>query len=405
MRTRRDQPTLEITRLILQESFQSFQSNSNFEVSAALATYGFFAFLPLLFFLGYLFGNFPIFSKKFAHGIDHLVIMMFPRTEHLITQDLYFFTPHKVAWAIIGLSLVVVSVMSLTGTLRSAFNRIFRMVPTASLIKTHMENLRAAVIMVLLFFLLILGGTLFLHFLGNFFRTGNVISEIIPAFTGAVLFMLVLYKTFLPMRLDSRKLLIASFLSAGLIVVMREIFSAFLQYNPGFGEAFGALKTLFIMVTWVYYCFLVILFGAELMVNIGKKEALLLKGLFLNREPSSKSLGQWMSRFVQEYEAGTVIFKQGEMGDRMYYLLSGSVHIIGNQGLLRTMRQGDYFGEMSMLLNSPRTATVRVAEEGAQLIILSRKNFELILRDNPEIVFSILKEMTHRLKNATSQGL
>jgi YihY family inner membrane protein len=405
MRTHRDQPTLEITRLILKESFQSFQSNSNFEVSAALATYGFFAFLPLLFFLGYLFGNFPIFSKKLAHGIDHLILLMFPRTERLITQDLYFFTPHKVAWAVIGLFLVVVSVMSLTGTLRSAFSRIFRVFPNTSLIKTHMANLRAALIMVLLFILLILGGILFLHFVGNFFNAGSTFSEMIPAFAGAVLFMLVLYNTFLPVRLDSRQLLIASLLSAGLIVAMREIFSAFLRYNPGFGEAFGALKTLFIMVTWVYYCFLVILFGAELMVNLGKKEALLLKHLFLNQEDSSKNVGQWMSRFVQEYDAGTVLFKQGEMGDRMFYLLSGSVRVMGDQGILRIMKQGEYFGEMSMLLDSPRTATVTVAEEGARLIVLSRKNFELILRDNPEIVFSILKEMTSRLKDTTNRGL
>jgi hypothetical protein len=186
---------------------------------------------------------------------------------------------------------------------------------------------------------------------------------------------------------------------------MREIFSAFLRYNPGFGEAFGALKTLFIMVTWVYYCFLVILFGAELMVNIGKKEALLLKSLFLNQEDSSKNVGQWMSRFVQEYDAGTVLFKQGEMGDRMFYLLSGSVRVMGDRGILRLMKQGEYFGEMSMLLDSPRTATVTVAEEGARLIVLSRKNFELILRDNPEIVFSILKEMTSRLKDTTNRGL
>jgi membrane protein len=403
MKTNRDKPTLEVTRLILQESFKSFQSNSNFEVSAALATYGFFAFLPLLFFLGYLFGNFPIFSKTLAHGIDHLIFLMFPRTERLITQDLYFFTSHKIAWAIIGLSLVVFSVMSLTGTLRSAFNRIFRTVPTDSPIKTQLENLRAALVMVLLFILLIFGGTLFLHFLGNFFITGSAVSEIIPALVGAFLFMMVLYKTFLPVRLDSRKLLIASLLSAGLIVVMREIFSGFLRYNPGFGEAFGALKTLFIMATWVYYCFLVILFGAELMVNIGKKEALLLKGLFLNREAYSKSPGQWMSRFVQEYDAGKVIFQKGEMGDRMYYLLSGSVRVIGDQGIIRTMGPGEYFGEMSMLLDSPRTATVTVAEEGARLIVLSRKNFELILRDNPEIVFSILKEMTSRLKDITSR--
>jgi membrane protein len=405
MKTRRDKTTLEIISLIFRETFKSFQSNSNFEVSAALATYGFFAFLPLLFFLGYLFGNFPVFSKKLGHGIDHLIFLMFPRTERLITQDLYFFTAHKVTWAIIGLSLVVVSVMSLTGTLRSAFHRTFRHIPAASVLQAQLANLKAAVIMVLLFIFLIFSGTLFLHFLGNLFPRGNILSEIIPGFAGGILFMMVLYKTFLPLSLDSRRLLIASLLSAVLFVLMREIFSAFLQYNPGFGEAFGALRTLFIMATWVYYCFLVILFGAELMVNIGKKEALLLKNLFLSVGDSPQNIGPWMSRFVQEYDPGQVVFEQGEKGDRMFYILSGSVKVMGDQGIIRLMKEGEYFGEMSMLLDSPRSATITVSEEGARLIVLSRKNFEVILRDNPEIVFSILKEMSGRLKDITSRVL
>ena len=51
MKTRREKPALEVARLIFRESVKSFLSNSDMEVSAALATYGFFAFLPLLFFL------------------------------------------------------------------------------------------------------------------------------------------------------------------------------------------------------------------------------------------------------------------------------------------------------------------------------------------------------------------
>jgi len=404
MKTRREKPALEVVRLIFRESVKSFQSNSNIEISAALATYGFFAFLPLLFFLGYLFGNYAIFSKKVVQGIDHLIILMFPRTEQLITKDLYFFTPHKVAWAIVGLSLVLVSVMSLTETLRTSFGRIFRVAPEQSFLKTQLQNLKAALVMVLLFVGLLLGVVLYYHFLENRFSRGRFFSETIPAFIGATLSLAVLYRTFLPRRLSLKQLLTAALLSAGLILVMREIFSVFINYNPGFGEAFGSLKTLFIMILWVYYCFLVILFGAELMVNIGKKEALLLKTLFMGSGASPPRSGRWIGRFIQEYAGGEVVFRQGERGERMFYILSGSVRISGEGGLIRTMGPGEYFGEMSMLLSAPRTATVTATEPATRLVGLSKKNFELILQDNPQIVLSILKEMTRRLKDTSGNN-
>ena len=401
MKTRREKPALEVAMLIFRESVKSFLANSNFEMSAALATYGFFAFLPLLFFLGYLFGNYAVFSTKVVQGIDHLIVLVFPRTEQLITKDLFFFTSHKVAWAAVGLSLVLVSGMSLTDTLRTSFGRIFRVAPEQSFFKTQLQNLKAALIMAFLFIGFLGGVVLYYHFLGNRFERGGFVSETIPAFIGAALSLAVLYRTFLPRRLRLKKLLTAALLSAGLILVMREIFSVFINYNPGFGEAFGSLKTLFIMILWVYYCFLVILFGAELMVNIGKKEALLLKNLFVGSGASPQMPGRWIGRFIQEYAEGEVIFHQGESGERMFYILSGSVRISGQGGLIRIMGPGEYFGEMSMLLSAPRTATVTATEPATRLAALSKKNFELILQDNPQIVLSILKEMTRRLKDTS----
>jgi YihY family inner membrane protein len=399
MKPGREKPALEVTRLILRESVHSFQANSNFEIAAALATYGFFAFLPLLFFLGYLFGNYAVFSKKVVHGIDHLIILMFPRTEHLITKDLYFFTPHKVAWAVVGLSLVLVSVMSLTDTLRTSFGRIFRVTPEQSFLKTQLQNLKAALTMVFIAIGFLLSVVLYLNFLGAPFNQGRFFSEIFPALIGAALSLAVLYRIFLPRRLHVNQVLTAALLSAGLILIMREIFSLFINYNPGFGESFGSLKTLFIMILWVYYCFLVILFGAELMVNIEKKDALLLKALFMGSGATSKTPGKWIGRFIREYSEGEVVFHQGERGDRMFYVLSGSISISREGSLIRTMGPGEYFGEMSMLLAAPRSATVMVTEPTTRLVSLSKTNFELILQDNPEIVLNILKEMTRRLKD------
>jgi len=109
-------------------------------------------------------------------------------------------------------------------------------------------------------------------------------------------------------------------------------------------------------------------------------------------------------RFVKTYNAGDAVFKEGEAGDCMFYILSGSVNIIKNEQVIRVMKQGEYFGEMSMLLNSPRTAAVIVREPDTQLVVISHDNFETILREEPQIALSLLKEMGERLK-ITSENL
>jgi membrane protein len=400
-KTPRGRPDLGTALRILKETAKSFEANGNFEISAALATYGFFAFLPLLFFLGYLFGNYAVFSQKIIQGIDQMVLHMFPRTDRLITRDLYFFTDHRLVWAVFGLSFVIVPVMTLTDTLRTSFDRIFRYTPEVPFLRARLQNLRSALYVVLLFVVFIPGEIFYTRVFGPPGQAGKFLAETIPVFSGAFLFLLVLYWTFPPLRLTRRQLLTATILSAALLLAMREIFSIFISFSPGFGEAFGALKTLFIMILWVYYCFLVILFGAELMVHIGRLEALVLKDVFSLKPFLPGTNEKLMRKFLREYAEGEVVFNLGEYGERMYYILSGSVKISGESGYIRVMGPGEYFGEMSMLLDAPRTATVTVMEAETRLINISRKNFEVILRDNPLIVLEILKEMTRRLKETS----
>ena len=56
-----------------------------------------------------------------------------------------------------------------------------------------------------------------------------------------------------------------------------------------------------------------------------------------------------------------------------------------------------------MLINTPRTATARATEEGTALIVIARNNFDTILRDNPTIGQSILREMAQRLKDTNER--
>jgi CRP-like cAMP-binding protein len=151
---------------------------------------------------------------------------------------------------------------------------------------------------------------------------------------------------------------------------------------------------IFVIFIWIYCSFLIIIFGAELIVNAGKKDALILKGLFL--ENSRQSFRTLMNKFITTYQEGDIIFREGKSGDNMFYILNGSVSRKGQT--ISIIEKGGYFGEMSMLLNTHRTATAIVMESDTQLVSISQNNFDVILSENPNIVLSILKEMTSRLK-------
>ena len=88
----------------------------------------------------------------------------------------------------------------------------------------------------------------------------------------------------------------------------------------------------------------------------------------------------------------------------MYYILSGSAAIHKEGKVLRVITEGDYFGEIAMLLNVPRTATITVVEPNTRLVCISQDNFEILLRENPGIVLTILKEMSARLKDSDAEA-
>jgi YihY family inner membrane protein len=389
-----------ITQIIIKESIQSFLKNNNFEMSAALATYGFFSVIPLLFFVSYLLGNYAILSQTVTNGIEGLVGHLFPLLRTFISSEFFFSTQYKAAWLVITLGFVFVSIMSLTDSLRTAFLKIFSVESELSFIKTIYANALSAFTILVLFFFLVAGEIIYNYLVHAVFGGGNffIVFNILTSLTVATFCMVVFYRTFLPVRLNMERLITASFVSAILIISMRELFSTFVQSNPNYGLAFGSLRILFFMIIWVYYCFLVILFGAEIMVHFWKRDALVLKGLFLQEDGIQKRPKSLIKKFIRRYNTGDIIFQEGEPGGSMFYIISGAVNICKKDQIIRTMKKGEYFGEMSMLVDTQRTASAVAAETDTQLVNISHDNFDVILKENPKIVLSILKEMTMRLK-------
>ena len=399
MTTYRTRTTFGIASLIVREAIKSFLRNNNFEMSAALTFYGFFALIPMLFFVIYLLSNVAVSSQLAIQGIENLTTHMFPQLSNIFMKEVFFLTGYKKMWGIVGFIIVFLAVIPLTDTLRTAFRQTFRVQQETSFIRAQIFNSITVFIMLFLFILLVCAEILYSIISNALFSEEPyllIISGFFASLLVATLFLSAFYRTFSPRRIKKVHLFVSSLIIAVLLILTRYLFALFLSINPQYGYVFGSLKMIFVTFIWIYCSFLIIIFGAELIVNAGKKDALLLKGLFL--ENPRQSFRTLMNKFITTYQEGDVIFREGESGDNMFYILNGSVTVSRKGQTISIIEKGGYFGEMSMLLNTHRTATAIVMESDTQLVSISQNNFDVILSENPNIVLSILKEMTSRLK-------
>jgi CRP-like cAMP-binding protein len=115
---------------------------------------------------------------------------------------------------------------------------------------------------------------------------------------------------------------------------------------------------------------------------------------------------QLFQRFGREFPRGTVLFREGEPGREMYVIQSGKVDISKTMGqvekLLVTLGQGEFFGEMSILNNKPRSATATCSED-AKILVIDPKTFEAMVRGNTEIALRMIKKLSQRLQEADHQ--
>jgi CRP-like cAMP-binding protein len=100
----------------------------------------------------------------------------------------------------------------------------------------------------------------------------------------------------------------------------------------------------------------------------------------------------------RKYETGDAIVQKGESGVGFYLVLDGSVAIRSNGTTLSTLGPGQFFGEMSVIDNQPRSADV-VATEPSRCLILSAWSFNALILKHPKIALKILQEFVRRLRS------
>lgn len=108
----------------------------------------------------------------------------------------------------------------------------------------------------------------------------------------------------------------------------------------------------------------------------------------------------------KHFSAGTILFREGEEGEKMYVIHTGTVRITktirGKEKLLADLGQGEFLGEMAILNDKPRSATATVLED-AGLLVISPKTFEAMVTGSTEIALRMVKRMSARLQEADEQ--
>ncbi len=100
------------------------------------------------------------------------------------------------------------------------------------------------------------------------------------------------------------------------------------------------------------------------------------------------------------YTPGDAICSFGEIGDKMYFINKGTVEVMSQDGrdVYATLRDGDFFGELALLLKQPRNATIR-AVGYCDLYSLSKESFDLVISNYPDFEQNIQKMAGERMNN------
>jgi CRP-like cAMP-binding protein len=119
---------------------------------------------------------------------------------------------------------------------------------------------------------------------------------------------------------------------------------------------------------------------------------------------TTEQIAQVSPRLVRKtFAAGDEIIRQGESPDRFYILIKGEAEVChenlsGEVEVVDTRRPGEYFGEIGLLRNQPRTATVRASHDGeVEVLAMERQDFQEMIGDSRATESQMARDMILRL--------
>jgi membrane protein len=408
-------------REILRDAIRNYQTNGDTNQAAAIALYAILSIIPLfiltLLLIGNLFSADPGIQQKLIDGIRQFIPSF---SGELLTQFSQIEGKKELlGWAGI-ISLIWFSAM-IFSAIETALNITFR----SKIYRNYFVSKALAIAMIPLGWavgilsvaityvaavlsrqaLRIPGGA---YFLPDIY--GVILRYLVPYFL-TVLFFTVLYKVIPTVKIRLRSAFIGSAIFSLLMEIAKQFFTWYVANYTRYNVIFGSLEAVVILVIWAFYVSLILLFCAELISSYERRDMILLeKALLQSRSGRTQIDERLFRKFGRLYSRNEYIFREGDSGRSLFYILSGRVHMEksagGEQKVLAEMGPGEYFGEMAALIEAPRTASARSAED-SHIAVVNGDMMRSLLRDSADVSLTMLKEFSNRIRhtNETLEGM
>jgi CRP-like cAMP-binding protein len=110
----------------------------------------------------------------------------------------------------------------------------------------------------------------------------------------------------------------------------------------------------------------------------------------------------------REMSPGETIFREGDHSHELYLIVSGKVDIVKHFGTtphtLATSSAGDFFGDMALVEDRPRSADIVAVEQGL-LLVLSPEHFRQIILQDPAMSFEIFRVLSARIRRFDEEAM
>ena len=138
------------------------------------------------------------------------------------------------------------------------------------------------------------------------------------------------------------------------------------------------------------------------------EEVEILKGvpIFAKIEPAKLKLIAFTGERMT-FSAGQELFHQGDQGDAMYVILGGIADVLidndkGGQIAVAEMKKNNFVGDMAILSDVPRTATIK-ARESLTTLRISKDMFYRLVAEVPQMAVEVMRELAHRLEDTNKK--
>lgn len=110
----------------------------------------------------------------------------------------------------------------------------------------------------------------------------------------------------------------------------------------------------------------------------------------------------------KNYSKKNIVFHEGDYGDALYIIKNGRIKIAkvaidGREKTLTILKAGDFFGEMAIFDDMPRSATAEAMDHDVKLLSISKNDFEQLIMSTPSIAIRIMKDLTRRIRQVNEQ--